>query len=137
MTADLGTGSPVPLRKIWNKAINIGEVHDLTKANVQKHCLYLRDHLHFRYVRVWNVFSKRLMLTDGSTSGRYNFSVLDQALEFLLENRMKPFLDFGRRPYMAMDTNGRIVYYEDIYTRFESRALWEEALHEVLRHVRR
>lgn len=137
VTTDLGTTSPVPLRKIWNKVINIGEVHDLTKANVQKHCLYLRDHLHFQYVRVWNVFSQKLTLTDGKTAGRYNFSVLDQALEFLLENRMKPFLDFGRRPSMAMDANGRIVYYEDIYTKFESRALWEEALREVLRHIRR
>ena len=137
VTADLSDSSPVQLRKIWSKAINIGEVHDLTKANIQKHCLYLRDHLHFQYVRVWNVFSKRLMLTDGKTAGRYNFSLLDQALEFLLENRMKPFLDFGRRPSMAMDADGRIVYYEDIYTEFESRELWEEAFREVLRHVRR
>ena len=137
VTVNVGNSSPVQLRKIWSKVINIGEVHDLTKANIQKHCLYLRDHLHFQYVRVWNVFSKRLMLTDGKTAGHYNFSVLDQALEFLLENGMKPFLDFGRRPSMAMDADGRIVYYEDIYTTFESRELWEEAFREVLRHVRR
>ena len=137
VTADINKYSPRLLRKIWNKAINIGEVHDLTKANVQKHCLYLRDHLHFQYARIWNVFSRKLMLTDGSTSGRYNFSVLDQVLEFLLENRMKPFLDFGRRPSMAMNADGKIVYYEDIYTPFVSRELWEEAFREVLRHIRR
>ena len=137
VTADINKYSPRLLRKIWNKAINIGEVHDLTKANVQKHCLYLRDHLHFQYARIWNVFSRKLMLTDGSTSGRYNFSVLDQVLEFLLENRMKPFLDFGRRPSMAMNSDGKIVYYEDIYTPFVSRELWEEAFREVLRHIRR
>ncbi|MBQ8054503.1 MAG: helix-turn-helix domain-containing protein [Lachnospiraceae bacterium] len=137
VTADLSCSSPVPLRKIWSKVINIGEVHDLTKANIQKHCLYLRDHLHFQYVRVWSVFSKKLMLTDGRTPGRYNFSLLDQALEFLLQNRMKPFLDFGRRPSMAMDADGKIVYYEDLYTSFASRQLWEEAFREVLRHMRR
>lgn len=137
VTADINKYSPRLLRKIWNRAINIGEVHDLTKANVQKHCLYLRDHLHFQYARIWNVFSRKLMLTDGSTSGRYNFSVLDQVLEFLLENRMKPFLDFGRRPSMAMNADGKIVYYEDIYTPFVSRELWEEAFREVLRHIRR
>ena len=137
VTADINKYSPRLLRKIWNRAINIGEVHDLTKANVQKHCLYLSDHLHFQYARIWNVFSRKLMLTDGSTSGRYNFSVLDQVLEFLLENRMKPFLDFGRRPSMAMNADGKIVYYEDIYTPFVSRELWEEAFREVLRHIRR
>ena len=134
-----GAREAVSYRSIYGsgRAINIGEVHDLTKANVQKHCLYLRDHLHFQYARIWNVFSRKLMLTDGSTSGRYNFSVLDQVLEFLLENRMKPFLDFGRRPSMAMNSDGKIVYYEDIYTPFVSRELWEEAFREVLRHIRR
>lgn len=135
--SDLSNSSPVTLHKIWSKVINIGEVHDLTKANIQKHCLYLRDHLHFQYVRIWNVFSRKLMLTDGKTAGRYNFSLLDQVLEFLLENRLKPFLDFGRRPSMAMNADGRIVYYEDIYTNFDSRESWEDAFREVLRHVRR
>ena len=121
--SDLSNSSPVTLHKIWGKVINIGEVHDLTKANIQKHCLYLRDHLHFQYVRIWNVFSRKLMLTDGKTAGRYNFSLLDQVLEILLENRLKPFLDFGRRPSMAMNADGRIVYYEDIYTNFDSREL--------------
>ena len=50
--SDLSNSSPVTLHKIWSKVINIGEVHDLTKANIQKHCLYLRDHLHFQYVRI-------------------------------------------------------------------------------------
>jgi hypothetical protein len=86
---------------------------------------------------MWNVFSRKLMLTDGKTAGRYNFSVLDQVLEILLENRLKPFLDFGRRPSMAMNADGRIVYYEDIYTNFDNRELWEDAFREVLRHVRR
>ena len=110
VTADLSNSSPVLLRKIWSSAINIGEVHDLTKANIQRHCLYLRDHLHYRYVRIWNVFSTKLMLTDGSAPGRYNFSMLDQVLDFILENRLKPFLDFGRRPSMAMNADGKIVY---------------------------
>ncbi len=51
--------------------------------------------------------------------------------------KLKPFLDFGRRPSMAMNTEGKIVYYENTYTQFVSRELWEEAVREVLRHIRR
>ena len=125
------------LIKNWNKVINLGEVSDLTKANMQRHCLYLRDHLKFSYVRLWSVFSRNLMITDGRTHGRYNFSMLDQVLDFLLENRLKPFLDFGRRPSMAVNAEGRRVYYEETYTAFSSRELWEEAIREVIVHIRR
>ena len=125
------------LIKNWNKVINLGEVSDLTKANMQRHCLYLRDHLKFSYVRLWSVFSRNLMITDGRTHGRYNFSMLDQVLDFLLENRLKPFLDFGRRPSMAVNAEGRRVYYEETYTAFFSRELWEEAIREVIVHIRR
>ena len=125
------------LIKNWNKVINLGEVSDLTKANMQRHCLYLRDHLKFSYVRLWSVFSRNLMITDGRTHGRYNFSMLDQVLDFLLENRLKPFLDFGRRPSMAVNAEGRRVYYEETYTAFSTRELWEEAIREVIVHIRR
>lgn len=135
--ADLNSMMSGLLEKNWNTAINLGEVYDLTKANMQEHCLFLRDHLHFRYVRIWNVFSRNLMLSDGRTAGRYNFSILDQVLDFLINNRMKPFLDFGRRPSMAIHADGKNVYYEETYTKFASKQLWEEAIREVLSHLRR
>ena len=137
VSVDLAHSNMRPLKKIWQGAINIGCIHDLTKANVQKHCLYLCDHLHFQYVRIWNVFSKSLMLTDGCTHGRYNYSLLDQALDFLVENRLKPYLDFGRRPSMAMNPDGEFIYYKEEYTPFASKELWEEAFQNVLRHITR
>jgi AraC-like DNA-binding protein/beta-xylosidase len=136
ITTDLGNET-YELHKKWCESINIGEVYDLTRADVREHCLYLRDHLHFKYVRIWNVFSKNTKITDGRTSGRYNFRTLDQALDFLTENGMKPFLDFGRRPSMAMGSDGNQVFFEETYTLFENKALWEEAIREVLRHISR
>lgn len=135
VTADLNNSFSGSLDKNWNIAINLGEVSDLTKANIQEHCLYLRDHLQYRYVRLWNVFSRNLMLSDGRNAGRCNFSILDQILDFLMRNRMKPFLDFGRRPSMAMYADGENVYYEETYTKFASREVWEQTVREVLLHI--
>ena len=137
VTEDLNNTENGSLKKIWNTAINLGEVYDLTKANIQEHCLYLRDHLHYRYVRLWNVFSRNLMISDGRTAGRFNFSLLDQVLDFLMRNHLKPFLDFGRRPSMAMFADGEDVYYEETYTKFISREVWEQAVREVLTHISR
>ena len=54
-----------------------------------------------------------------------------------MRNRLKPFLDFGRRPSMAMHADGKKVYYEETYTKFASRELWEEAVREVMSHINR
>ena len=56
--------------KVWNRMINIGPIWDLNKANVQFHIIQLNEQLHFKYIRVWNVFSKKIMINDGKTIGQ-------------------------------------------------------------------
>ncbi len=51
--------------KVWNKTINVGSMNTLLLANTQYHLIYLSENLGFKYGRVWNVFSTKMMLTDG------------------------------------------------------------------------
>jgi AraC-like DNA-binding protein len=57
----------------WNEVINIGSFYDAALANIQYHILYLQENLHFRYVRLWNVFSGKMQIIDENAPGNYNF----------------------------------------------------------------
>lgn len=122
-------------KKIWNRMINIGPMWDLNKANVQFHTLQLNEQLHFRYIRMWNVFSKKMMLNDGKTIGQYNYDSVNQVLDFLVQNRLKPFLDMGRRPDTALRSDGKEVFYEEQYIPFASRENWECMMDDFLSHI--
>lgn len=117
---------PSPVRKVWCECINIGDLHELSRANTQFHVLYLQEQLHFRYVRFWNVFSVKMMISDGKTMGHYNFDLVFQTLDFLVSHHLKPFMDLGRRPDAALSSRGSAVYFEEEYIPFASREIWED-----------
>ena len=96
--------------KNWNKIINIGSLSNLLFVNLQYHTLYLAENLGFQYARIWNVFSRKLMLSDGKIVGNYNYDKIDMGLDFLVSHHIIPFIDLGKRPDVAKSTEKEIVF---------------------------
>lgn len=92
-TVVLNTGTRHVLKKSWNKMINMGTVTDLLQSEMQRHVLYLKDELHFQYIRFWDLYSEELYMDAGETG--YNFDKLDRVLDFLIRNGLKPYIDLG------------------------------------------
>ena len=125
----------ITLVKNWNQAVNIGSVYNLTLANLQYHTLYLTENLGFPYVRIWNIFSKKMMITDGKTIGNYNYDLIDLALDFLVSHHIKPFMDLGRRPDMALSSMGNTLYFEEECIVFQSKDTWLAMLENFIHHI--
>lgn len=134
-SVEADAGISYSYKKNWNQAINIGSVYSLTLANLQYHVLELTEELGFSYIRVWNVFSKKLMICDGKSIGYYNYDKMDTALDFIVSHHIQIFLDLGRRPDTAVKTPGVSVFYEEEYIEFQSREAWEAMVKDFLHHV--
>lgn len=123
------------LTKIWNQVVNIGSVYNLTLANLQYHTIYLTETLGFSYVRIWNIFSKKMMITDGKTQGNYNYDMIDLALDFLVSHHIKPFVDLGRRPDTALSSMGNALYFKEECIVFQSKDIWIAMLKDFIHHI--
>ncbi len=121
--------------KPWNKMINIGPMWDLNKANVQFHVLQLNEQLHFKYMRIWNIFSNKMMVSDGKTLGLYNYDAINQVLDFYVQHHIKPFLALGRRPDTALKSDGREVFFEEQYIPFAAKENWQDMVEDFIRHI--
>ena len=121
--------------KVWNLGINVGFLDMLTQNNLRSQVLTLCQNLGFQYVRLWNIFSRRLMLTDGVQIGGYNYGKMDEALDFLVEHHLRPFLDLSRRPLAAVRSSGDSVFVEQDHIDFRSRRAWESMFRDFVRHV--
>lgn len=132
---DLKNNQGRKYQKPWNLMINIGPIWDLNQANVQFHTLYLNEQLHFQYIRLWNVFSRKMMINNGKTIGQYNYDAVNQVLDFLVQHRLKPFLDLGRRPDTALRSFRNEVFFEEQYIPFESRENWECMIEDFFSHI--
>ena len=127
--------SPSSYRPVWSVCVNVGSLYELSRANTQFHVVYLQDHLHFKYCRLWNIFSEKMLVSDGKTFGHYNFDLINQVLDFMVVHHLKPFLDLGRRPDTALRAQGKEVYYREEFIRFESKEIWRDALYAFLENV--
>ncbi|MBS6196623.1 MAG: helix-turn-helix domain-containing protein [Clostridiales bacterium] len=86
---DADTQRTTELRKNWNEIINIGKMDAVLDSEFQQQILLMKRELGFRYVRIRNVFED-YRETDGKD--RYNFRKIDRALDFLVENQLKPYI---------------------------------------------
>ncbi|MCI9175736.1 MAG: helix-turn-helix domain-containing protein [Lachnospiraceae bacterium] len=122
-------------RKVWEITVNVGAAASVLMANIQYHITFLAENLGFRYVRIWNLFSRQMKLTDGIHVGSYNFDKLDIVFDFLQKYHLFPFLDMGLKPETAVRTAVEVVYFEDESILFHSREAWEETVRAFLQHV--
>ncbi len=132
---DIAGTRPVPVKKLCNEILNIGAINNLTRVDIQQHTLVLKERLGIRYVRLWNIFSGKLELTDGVHTGVYNYDQLDGVLDFLVSHDLIPFLELGKRETVAMEKVRTMVYRTQDYIDFASREVWEAMVTDFFDHV--
>ncbi len=124
------------LEEGWKEIINFGDASNLLESSIQEHLLILQKALHFKYVRFWGLFSKRLHI-DPTQDGEYNFIQIDSILDFILEQDMKPFIELGLKPKLIHYHIGAIHMDEDEQNMMDQVTLehWGNLMRAFMRHL--
>ena len=64
--------------------INIGPAENLLRYDVRTQVQYIKENLGFEYMRFWQVFSEKMMIHIAEKNTKYNFTLLDQVIDFLV-----------------------------------------------------
>lgn len=97
--------------KIWGQLWNLGSAEELLRADVQRHVLLMQKELGMKNVHIWGLFSEE-MLIRLEKGENYNFSRIDQVLDFLVSNHMSPMIDLGFHPVELYGAGKTILYKE-------------------------
>lgn len=82
-------------KKYWRRLINIGPAENLMRYDVRAQVQYLKEHLGFEYMRFWQVFSEKMMIHIDEKNTKYNFTLLDQVIDFLVGLDIKLHIELG------------------------------------------
>lgn len=87
-------------RKCWNQILSVGAASLLLQQQVQKEILNTVRDLDFKYIRFTGVLSDILQIYQEDASGQpfYFWRLLDEALDFIHEHKLKPFICLGFMP---------------------------------------
>ena len=77
-----------------HKAICVGDAYTVLQSDVQSQLRDIQKAADIKYARMWNIFSREECYNE---KGGCNFRKIDQILDFLLENHMKPYLELGHK----------------------------------------
>lgn len=132
-TFQVEDGEKIP--QFWNTAINIGQASDLQNHEVRKQILRMKDSMHFRYIRFWSLFSDRMIMRNDEEIGQYNFTKLDNILDFLVENGLKPFFDMEEKIKRVNRTDNDFLLYEEKNNKVDSLQIWEEFIRQLIMHL--
>ena len=120
--------------KYSNRMINIGSITNLSRSDLQEHILILKNELGFDYVRFWDIFDRKMLLDIKRKDGRYNFTRIDKALDFLVNNGMHPFIELGFKPVALLRNVYNTIVSEEKDIIFESLEEYREVIHSLVAH---
>lgn len=86
------------------KAYSVGDAYTILQSEVQNQIIKLKKMTGVTYIRIWNLLSKEYCFDEKEG---YNFRKLDQVLDFLMDNNLKPYLELGNKPSLFMYTPER------------------------------
>lgn len=76
----------------WTRAVNVGEAYTLLQSEVQDQLIQIQQETGMRYARIWNLLSRKQCADE---KGGMNFRKLDLVLDFIIDHRMKPYIELG------------------------------------------
>ena len=134
VSAALSVKTTQPLKRIWNRIINIGSAQDMLRSEIQEHVLLLKASLDFAYVRFGNPFSKEMFIDVNDPNHQYNFSRLDAVFDFLQKIGAIPFIELGGKPQIVSKSARQSVLYE-LFEDIQSMGNWAALMEAFLRHI--
>ena len=91
---------------VWNRGINIGDITFLKYSDVRDALLHMHKRLKVKYVRIWNIFGDDLHVVKNGEQNNNGFSKINQVINLLVDNHMKPILELSAKPkriYLSPD----------------------------------
>jgi len=109
-----------PYKKIWNQCINAGSAVSLLQIKMQEHLCEINKELGITYVRICNIFGWETRIRKDRKTVNFNFELIDNVLDFLVNNGMKPVFETAQKPDRVFIDVGNIVPLERTDSVFES-----------------
>lgn len=100
-----------PFAKPWERILNCGRFSALQYEENRIQLLQLVQSCGFTAIRIWYLFEEDLTgnFMKNPDGGKFNFSRVDRAMDFLVENGLHPFLVIMPKPYLLLSQDCRPV----------------------------
>ncbi len=121
-----------PYKKPWCDTINIGSLEEALKISFHDNFLEYQNCIPVKYVRFTDLFSEKIVYLDQET-GEFNFTTLDEVLEFFYQAHVVPFVELASKPRKNHPLASP-AYWDSIFQPEKTGEYYGRLLEELLTH---
>lgn len=125
------------VKKSWRKLAAFGRAAEGLRGEWRNQLKNIQNDIPFEYIRFHGIFSDDMMVYSEDSEGNpeYNFSYVDELIDFFIEVRIKPFIELSFMPEKlasekrhAFNWNANMSFPKDINK-------WKELIENFLLHL--
>lgn len=122
---------------IWQKLINAGTAQSILDSNLRKQIKELQQEIKFEYLRFEGIFNDDLEVCRGDSleNIHYNWKLVDNIFDFILENDLKPFITLSFMPKLLASKDKTIFYYQANFSPPRDINAWLDLIDSFIIHL--
>lgn len=119
------------------KLMTFGYAGHGLRADFKDQLKQIKADIGFEYVRFHGIFSDEFNLCQRDANGsiQYNFDKIDQLLDTLLENKVRPFLELGFMPNALASNEKNLFLWRANLSAPKHLSEWEELIETFIKHL--
>lgn len=119
----------------WHDLLNIGWARDVLQASVQEQIRLIQREIPHKYLHFHGIFDRDMAVYSETRNGqpRFNFSLVDSLIDFILSVGARPYIEFGFIP-PQLATTDRIFLRQCYICMPNNQKHWGMLVKEFLRH---
>lgn len=127
-----------PLTRSWELAVGCGDAWSILRADLQAQLRRAVHECGFRYLRCHGLLSDQLQAVLRDRAGRpvYNWQLVDDVCDALLEVGLRPFVELGFMPSALASGSQTVFFYRANVTPPADYAAWNAFIRALVAHWR-
>ncbi len=120
---------------IWKKCIGAGRAYEGLRADWQEQLVMLQKEIGFEFIRFHGLFHDDMhVLTQEGDEYIMQFQYVDKLFDFLLDNNIKPFVEFGFMPKCLRKTEKTQFWWNGNIAPPKDMKVWAELIEGITKH---
>lgn len=126
-----------PMKFSWKKIMAFGRAAEGMREELRNQLRTIQKDIPFEYVRFHGILSDEMMVysEDSKGNAEYNFSSVDELLDFLLDLKLKPFMELGFMPEQLAEDKKYMFQWKANISFPKSMMKWNELIRHFVLHL--
>lgn len=125
------------LNKSWKRLLAFGRASEGMREELRNQLRLVQKEIGFEYVRFHGIISDEMMVYSEDLQGNpeYNFTYVDELIDFLLKIKLKPFIELGYMPESLASEKKYIFAWKANISYPKSIKKWDKLIKVLVKHL--